>query len=63
MVSGPAEQVLSQITGVEHVMSVSQPGMSVVTVQYKVGVPRTEAWCVCMTPSTRTPIGCPKAWA
>jgi multidrug efflux pump subunit AcrB len=31
MVSGPAEQVLSQIAGVEHVMSVSQPGMSVVT--------------------------------
>ena len=43
MVSGPAEQVLSQIAGVEHVMSVSQPGMSIVTVQYKVGVPRTEA--------------------
>ena len=43
MVSGPAEQVLSQISGVEHVMSVSQPGMSIVTVQYKVGVPRTEA--------------------
>ena len=43
MVSSPAEQVLSQIAGVEHVMSVSQPGMSVVTVQYKVGVPRTEA--------------------
>ena len=43
MVSAPAEQVLSQIAGIEHVMSVSQPGMSVVTVQYKVGVPRTEA--------------------
>ena len=43
MVSGPAEQVLSQIAGVEHVMSVSHPGMSIVTVQYKVGVPRTEA--------------------
>jgi len=43
MVSVPAEQVLSQIAGVEHVMSVSQPGMSVVTVQYKVGVPRIEA--------------------
>lgn len=43
MVSIPAEQVLSQIAGIEHVMSVSQPGMSVVTVQYKVGVPRTEA--------------------
>ncbi len=43
MVSIPAEQVLSQINGVEHVMSVSHPGMSIITVQYKVGVPRTEA--------------------
>ena len=43
MVTGPAEQVLAQITGVEHVTSVSRPGMSVITVQYKVGVPRTEA--------------------
>ena len=43
MVSIPAEQVLSQIAGIEHVMSVSQPGLSVVTVQYKVGVPRIEA--------------------
>src|SRR5262245_23108016 len=43
MVSTPAEQVLSQITGVEHVMSISRPGTSVLTVQFKVGVPRTEA--------------------
>lgn len=43
MVSGPAEQVLSQIRGIEHVMSVSRPGMSLVTVQFKVGVPRIEA--------------------
>ena len=43
MVTVPAEQVLSQIVGIEHVMSVSQPGLSVVTVQFKVGVPRTEA--------------------
>ena len=43
MVSVPAEQVLSQINGVEHVMSVSQPGMSIITVQYKVGVPRIDA--------------------
>ena len=43
MVATPAEQVLSQITGIEHVMSVSQPGMAIITVQYKVGVPRTEA--------------------
>ncbi|GAB3537801.1 efflux RND transporter permease subunit [Noviherbaspirillum agri] len=43
MVATPAEQVLSQIEGVEHVMSVSRPGMAVMTVQFKVGVPRTEA--------------------
>ncbi|MEY4316621.1 MAG: hypothetical protein RI902_429 [Pseudomonadota bacterium] len=43
MVSIPGEQVLSKINGVEHVMSVSHPGMSIITVQYKVGVPRTEA--------------------
>ena len=43
MVATPAEQVLGQIAGIEHVMSVSRPGMAVVTVQYKVGVPRTEA--------------------
>ena len=36
-VSTPAEQVLSQIAGVEHVYSVSQPGMSILTVQFKVG--------------------------
>ncbi|MDR2851858.1 MAG: efflux RND transporter permease subunit, partial [Burkholderiaceae bacterium] len=43
MVTTPAEQVLSQIAGVEHVMSMSRPGMAMVTVQFKVGVPRTEA--------------------
>jgi multidrug efflux pump subunit AcrB len=43
MVTTPAEQVLSRIAGVEHVMSVSRPGISVLTVQFKVGVPRTEA--------------------
>jgi multidrug efflux pump subunit AcrB len=43
MVAGPAEQVLSQISGVEHVMSVSRSGLAVITVQFKVGVPRTEA--------------------
>jgi multidrug efflux pump subunit AcrB len=43
MVAGPAEQVLSQISGVEHVTSVSHPGLAIVTVQFKVGVPRTEA--------------------
>jgi multidrug efflux pump subunit AcrB len=36
-VATPAEQVLSQIAGVDHVYSVSQPGMAVLTVQFKVG--------------------------
>ena len=43
MVATPAEQVLSQIVGIEHVMSLSRPGLAVLTVQFKVGVPRTEA--------------------
>ena len=43
MVAAPAEQVLAQIAGVEHVMSLSRPGLAVLTVQFKVGVPRTEA--------------------
>ncbi|SPE27031.1 putative multidrug resistance protein [Burkholderiales bacterium] len=43
MVATPAEQVLSQISGIEHVMSVSRPGLAVITVQFKVGVPRIEA--------------------
>ena len=43
MVAGPAEQVLAQISGIEHVMSISRPGLAIITVQFKVGVPRTEA--------------------
>jgi multidrug efflux pump subunit AcrB len=43
MVSIPAEQVLSQIAGIEHVTSSSFHGMSILSVQFKVGVPRTEA--------------------
>ena len=43
LVSTPAEQVLSQMEGIEHVYSVSRPGMSVLTVQFKVGVPRIDA--------------------
>jgi multidrug efflux pump subunit AcrB len=43
MVAAPAEQVLAQIAGIEHVMSTSRPGLAVITVQFKVGVPRTEA--------------------
>ncbi len=43
MVARPAEQVLSQIAGIEHTYSVARPGLAVLTVQFQVGVPRTEA--------------------
>jgi len=43
MVAIPAEQVLSRIAGIEHVMSVARPGVAVLTVQFKVGMPRSEA--------------------
>ncbi len=43
MVARPAEQALSQIAGIEHTYSVARPGVAVLTVQFKVGVPRTEA--------------------
>ncbi len=43
LVATPAEQVLSQISGIEHIYSVSKPGMAVLTVQYKVGEDRTQA--------------------
>ena len=42
-VAMPAEQVLGQIAAIDHTYSVSRPGMAVLTVQFKVGVPRTEA--------------------
>ena len=43
LVSTPAEQVLSEISGIKHVYSVSSSGMSIITVQFKVGLDRTEA--------------------
>jgi len=43
MVAQPAEQVLAQMAGLDHVMSVSRPGLAVITAQFKVGVPRIEA--------------------
>ncbi|MEW9897224.1 efflux RND transporter permease subunit [Chitinivorax sp. PXF-14] len=43
LVATPAEQVLAQIQGLDHVYSVSRPGLAVLTVQYKVGVSRETA--------------------
>ncbi|MBI2732780.1 MAG: efflux RND transporter permease subunit [Aquabacterium sp.] len=43
MIARPAEQVLGQIADIEHTYSVSRPGMAVLTVQFKVGVPHIDA--------------------
>ncbi|MAS25735.1 MAG: multidrug transporter AcrB [Oceanospirillaceae bacterium] len=43
LVSIPAEQVLSEIKGVDDIFSISQPGQSVLTVAFEVGIPREEA--------------------
>jgi multidrug efflux pump subunit AcrB len=43
LVALPMEQVLAEIDGVKHVYSISRPGMGVLTVQFEVGEPRTEA--------------------
>ncbi|WP_428240060.1 efflux RND transporter permease subunit [Gynuella sp.] len=43
LVAAPAEQILSEIEGVKHVYSISNPGQVVLTVQYEVGQDRTAA--------------------
>ncbi len=43
IISTPAEQVLSEISGIEHVYSVPRPGLSILTVQFEVGEPRSQA--------------------
>jgi len=43
LVTTSAEQVLSEIEGVEHIYSVSRPGISVLSVQFEVGEDRTQA--------------------
>ncbi|HST29070.1 MAG TPA: efflux RND transporter permease subunit [Rudaea sp.] len=43
LVATPLEQVLDGIDGLKHVYSVSRPGMALLTVEFKVGVPRQTA--------------------
>ncbi len=43
LVATPLERVLSEIEGVKHVYSASRTGVAVVTVEYRVGVPRRDA--------------------
>lgn len=42
-IATPAEQVMSEIKGIEHVYSVSRQGEAVVTVEFEVGIARQEA--------------------
>ena len=43
LIATPAEQVFSRMSGIEHVFSVSRPGMAIVTVQFEVGVKYNDA--------------------
>ncbi|AGA35025.1 Acriflavin resistance protein [Thioalkalivibrio nitratireducens DSM 14787] len=43
LVATPAEQVLSEIEGIDDIFSTSQPNMAKITVQFKVGEDRTDA--------------------
>ncbi len=43
LVTSPAEQVLSEVEGIKHVYSVSRPGMSILTIRFRVGEDNTDA--------------------
>jgi multidrug efflux pump subunit AcrB len=43
LVTTPAEQIASEIQGVEHIYSASSPGMAALTVRFTVGESRTDA--------------------
>ncbi|HHW4680681.1 MAG TPA: efflux RND transporter permease subunit, partial [Xylella taiwanensis] len=43
LVATPLEQRLSEIEGLKHVYSTSRPGLAIITVEFKVGVPRQVA--------------------
>ncbi|CAM3610186.1 Multidrug efflux pump subunit AcrB OS=Castellaniella defragrans OX=75697 GN=HNR28_001934 PE=4 SV=1 [Castellaniella denitrificans] len=43
VIATPGERILARMEGTEHVTSMSMPGQAVLTVQFKVGIPRTEA--------------------
>ncbi|HET9474164.1 MAG TPA: efflux RND transporter permease subunit, partial [Steroidobacteraceae bacterium] len=43
LVASPMEKVLGEIAGVEHIASASRPGLAVLSIQFEVGEPRSEA--------------------
>ena len=58
MVAGPAEQVLSQISGIEHVMSVSHPDWPSSRCSSRSACRAPRRWCGSTTPSIPTLTGC-----
>ena len=43
LISIPAQQVLSELAGVDDIFSISSPGQAILTVAFEVGVPRQQA--------------------
>ncbi|KAA3645565.1 MAG: AcrB/AcrD/AcrF family protein [Proteobacteria bacterium] len=43
LITNPAEQVLDELSDVKHIYSISRPGMSIITVRFKVGIKRNDA--------------------
>ena len=43
LIAIPAQQVLAELAGVDDIFSISSPGQAVLTVAFKVGIPRQEA--------------------
>jgi multidrug efflux pump subunit AcrB len=43
LIAIPAQQVLAELVGVDDIFSISSPGQAVLTVAFKVGIPRQEA--------------------
>lgn len=62
VIATPAEQVMSEIAGVEHVYSVSRQGQAVITVEFAVGISARMPWCVSITRCIPTRTGCRRTW-
>jgi multidrug efflux pump subunit AcrB len=43
LITNPAEQVLDELSDIKHIYSISRPGMSIITVRFKVGIKRNDA--------------------
>lgn len=43
LITNPAEQVLDELSDIKHIYSISRPGLSIITVRFKVGIKRNDA--------------------